>query len=245
MFLPLPWAARSPYAPTCCAKRGWSIVGAAAYVRTRAVTGRCASWACGSPLCRRQRSQCESIDLAGRIISCCAKSSAFACITLLAPPIRGRHSHGRSGHFMQAAGLARHCRRRLLLSGAKTELWKLTAFATFPALGWAGAVGMVAIADRLVRRLPPCRRTIGFADLVWATPLALYNTAYATIAAPLTRSIDWRGITYDIEDADQIRMRAFQPYRAAAANETQRLRCCDRGSFQSALASIAAMSSSR
>ena len=104
----------------------------------------------------------------------------------------------------------------VLLSGAKTELWKLTAFAAFPALGWAGAVGLVAIADRLVRRLaaePP--HTIRFADLVWATPLALYNTAYATIAAPLTRSIDWRGITYDIEDADQIRMRAFQPYRTA------------------------------
>ena len=53
----------------------------------------------------------------------------------------------------------------VLLSGAKTELWKLTAFAAFPALGWAGAVGLVAIADRLVRRLaaePP--HTIRFAD---------------------------------------------------------------------------------
>jgi hypothetical protein len=105
----------------------------------------------------------------------------------------------------------------LSLFGVTTELWKLAAMAIFPALCGAGVVGMVAGGDRLVRRVvaaPP--RVVGFPNLFWATSLALYQATYAIFAAPMIRSIDWRGITYDIEGRGRIRMRAFRPYRVPA-----------------------------
>ena len=33
--------------------------------------------------------------------------------------------------------------------------------------------------------------------------------------APFVRSIEWRGITYDIAGRDRIRLRSYRPYRAA------------------------------
>ena len=34
------------------------------------------------------------------------------------------------------------------------------------------------------------------------------------LAAPFVRSVEWRGLTYDIEGRDRIRMRSYGPYHA-------------------------------
>jgi hypothetical protein len=100
--------------------------------------------------------------------------------------------------------------------GTATQLWTLTAFAIIPALYGAGLITALTLGDRLVRRTvaaPP--RALGLAKLVRVIPIALAHATYAVFKAPFMRSIDWRGITYDIEGRDRIRMRAYRPYRGA------------------------------
>jgi Glycosyl transferase family 21 len=100
--------------------------------------------------------------------------------------------------------------------GAATQLWKLTAFAIIPALYCAGLIAALTVGDRLVRRIvaaPP--RTLSVPRLAWAIVIALSYSTHALFKAPFMRSIDWRGITYDIEGRDHIRMRAYLPYRGA------------------------------
>jgi hypothetical protein len=47
--------------------------------------------------------------------------------------------------------------------------------------------------------------------------VALHYTTLGLFKAQFARSIDWRGITYDIEGRDRIRMRTYRPYRGADA----------------------------
>jgi len=105
----------------------------------------------------------------------------------------------------------------LALFGAATQLWQLVALAIVPVLYFAGVVAMLTIAERLVRRVvtaPP--RRLGLPELVWAISLALYQATRAMFATPLTRAIEWRGITYDIEGRDRVHMRGYRPYRGAS-----------------------------
>jgi hypothetical protein len=48
-----------------------------------------------------------------------------------------------------------------------------------------------------------------------AAAIAVASSGYAMLTAPFERSIEWRGLTYDIEGRDRIRMRSYRPYRAA------------------------------
>jgi hypothetical protein len=97
-------------------------------------------------------------------------------------------------------------------------LWKLTAFAIIPALYCAGFMAALTVGDHLVRRIVAApSRAVGLPDLVWATLVALHYSTLALFKAPFMRSIDWRGITYDIEGRDRIRMRAYRPYRGEDA----------------------------
>jgi hypothetical protein len=56
---------------------------------------------------------------------------------------------------------------------------------------------------------------VSLPKLASAIFIALSHATYAVFKAPFLRSIAWRGITYDIEGRDRIRMRAYQPYCAA------------------------------
>jgi hypothetical protein len=106
----------------------------------------------------------------------------------------------------------------LALFGVATQLWQLTALAIIPLVYFAGAAAMLLIGERLVRRVvaaPPQR--IGFARLACGISLGLYQTTHAMFATLLTRAIDWRGITYDIQGRDRVYMRAYRPYRGAGA----------------------------
>jgi hypothetical protein len=101
-----------------------------------------------------------------------------------------------------------------VLAGSTTDLWKLTGFAVIPALHGAGVVAALMAGDHLVRQVvaaPP--RAVGFPRLVGAILITLYHATYALFEAPLTRTIHWRGITYDIEGRNRIRMHAYRPYR--------------------------------
>jgi cellulose synthase/poly-beta-1,6-N-acetylglucosamine synthase-like glycosyltransferase len=104
----------------------------------------------------------------------------------------------------------------LALVGIAAPFWKLTAFAIIPALYVAGLIAALAVGDHLVRRTvsaPP--RRVSLPKLASAIFIALSHATYAVFKAPFLRSIAWRGITYDIEGRDRIRMRAYQPYCAA------------------------------
>jgi hypothetical protein len=112
--------------------------------------------------------------------------------------------------FLGIAGAA------LALVGIAAPSWKLTAFAIIPALYVAGLIAALAVGDHLVRRTvsaPP--RRVSLLKLPSAIFIALSHATYAVFKAPFMRSIAWRGITYDIEGRDRIRMRAYRPYRAA------------------------------
>jgi hypothetical protein len=101
--------------------------------------------------------------------------------------------------------------------GIATQLWKLTAFAIIPALYCAGLIAALTVGDHLVRRIvkaPP--RPAGLPRLVLAILVALHYTTLGLFKAQFARSIDWRGITYDIEGRDRIRMRAYRPYSGGA-----------------------------
>ncbi len=104
----------------------------------------------------------------------------------------------------------------LAIIGTTPQLWTLTAFAIIPALYGVGLITALTVGDRLVRRTVAApRRAVGLAKLVPAILIAVAHATYAVLKAPLMRSIDWRGITYDIEGRDRIRMRAYRPYRVA------------------------------
>jgi cellulose synthase/poly-beta-1,6-N-acetylglucosamine synthase-like glycosyltransferase len=112
--------------------------------------------------------------------------------------------------FLGIAGAA------LALVGIAAPFWKLSAFAIIPALYVAGLIAALAVGDHLVRRTvsaPP--RRVSLPKLVSAIFIALSHATYAVFKAPFLRSIAWRGITYDIEGRDRIRMRAYRPYCAA------------------------------
>src|SRR5262249_27653374 len=98
--------------------------------------------------------------------------------------------------------------------GNATQASELTAFALIPGLYVLGLLTALTIADRLVRRIvaaPP--RVADVPRLVAASLVALSFTTNSLFVAPFLRSIDWRGITYDIEGRNRIRMRAYRPYR--------------------------------
>ena len=99
--------------------------------------------------------------------------------------------------------------------GVATGLWKLAAFAIIPALYCVGLLLALAVGDRLVRRAvgapPPPRAP----KVIAAAAIAAGIPGYAMLAAPFVRSIEWRGITYDIAGRDRIRMRSYRPYHAA------------------------------
>jgi Glycosyltransferase like family 2 len=103
----------------------------------------------------------------------------------------------------------------LSIFGVATGLWKLTAFAIIPALYWAGFFLALAVGDRLVRREvsappPPWGRKV-----IGAAAIAVASASYAMLTAPFARSIEWRGLTYDIAGRDRIRLRSYRPYCAA------------------------------
>jgi hypothetical protein len=101
------------------------------------------------------------------------------------------------------------------LPGSTPQAWELTAFALIPGLYVLGLLTALTTADRLVRRIvaaPP--RVADLPRLVAASLVALSFTTNSLFMAPFLRSIDWRGITYDIEGRNRIRMRAYRPYRA-------------------------------
>jgi len=101
----------------------------------------------------------------------------------------------------------------LSLLGITTGLWKLTGFAIIPALYGGGLITALTVGDYLVRRIVTAPRpTVGRLRLVWPILIALSHATYVLLKAPFVRSIDWRGITYDIEGRDRIRMRAYRPY---------------------------------
>ena len=103
--------------------------------------------------------------------------------------------------------------------GVATQSWKLTGLAVIPALYVAGAVAMLAIGERLVRRGAPAPRPVlRFTEFARGMSLALYQSTGAMFAAPFARAIEWRGIVYDIGGRDSVRMRAYRPYRGAVAD---------------------------
>jgi cellulose synthase/poly-beta-1,6-N-acetylglucosamine synthase-like glycosyltransferase len=105
--------------------------------------------------------------------------------------------------------------------GVTTELGRLIGLAILPLLQSVGVVTMVWASDRLVRRVVPAPKVaVGLPRLVGAVLLGMYEVSTAMIEAPLQRSINWRGITYDIEGRGRIRMRAFHPYHSARGQPT-------------------------
>jgi Glycosyl transferase family 21 len=99
--------------------------------------------------------------------------------------------------------------------GVATGLWKLTAFAIVPALYCVGLLLALAIGDRLVRRAVSAPPPPSGPKVVAAAAIAAASSGYAMLAAPFARAIEWRGLTYDIEGRDRIRMRSYRPYHAA------------------------------
>jgi hypothetical protein len=103
----------------------------------------------------------------------------------------------------------------LSILGVATQLWKLTAFAIIPALYCVGLLLALAIGDRLVRRAVSAPPPPWGPKVVAAAAIAAVSSGYAMLAAPFARSIEWRGITYDIAGRDRIRMRSYHPYQKA------------------------------
>jgi cellulose synthase/poly-beta-1,6-N-acetylglucosamine synthase-like glycosyltransferase len=101
----------------------------------------------------------------------------------------------------------------LCLLGWSTELWKLTALALIPAIYVAGAMMTLSAGEWLVERVTASRPPVtSLRRRAWGLLLTLYFTTLAMFTAWRARSIGWRGITYDIEGRDRIRMRAYRPY---------------------------------
>jgi hypothetical protein len=99
--------------------------------------------------------------------------------------------------------------------GVATGLWKLTAFGIIPALYGVGLLLALAVGDRLVRGQVSAPAPAWGPNVLAAAAIAVASSGYAMLTAPFARSIAWRGLTYDIEGRDRIRMRSYRPYRAA------------------------------
>jgi Glycosyltransferase like family 2 len=99
--------------------------------------------------------------------------------------------------------------------GVALGLWKLTAFGIIPALYSVGLLLALAVGDRLVRREVSAPAPAWGPKVLAAAAIAVASSGYAMLTAPFARSIEWRGLTYDIEGRDRIRMRSYRPYRAA------------------------------
>jgi hypothetical protein len=104
----------------------------------------------------------------------------------------------------------------LSILGVATPMWKLIAFAIIPALYCAGLLIALAVGDRLVRRAVSAPPPPWGPKVIAAAAIAAASSTYAMLAAPFARSIEWRGITYDIAGRDRIRLRSYRPYRPAA-----------------------------
>jgi cellulose synthase/poly-beta-1,6-N-acetylglucosamine synthase-like glycosyltransferase len=102
----------------------------------------------------------------------------------------------------------------LSILGVATGLWKLTAFAIIPSLYCVGLLVALAVGDRLVRRAVCAPPPPSGLEVVAAAAVAAAFSGYAMLAAPFVRSVEWRGLTYDIAGRDRIRMRSYRPYDA-------------------------------
>ncbi len=102
----------------------------------------------------------------------------------------------------------------LTVFGAATGLWKLTSFAIIPALYCVGLLTALAVGDRLVRRAVSAPPPPWGPKVIAAAAIAAASSGYAMLAAPFARSIEWRGLTYDIAGRDRIRLRSYRPYHA-------------------------------
>jgi Glycosyltransferase like family 2 len=98
--------------------------------------------------------------------------------------------------------------------GVATGLWKLAAFAIIPVLYCVGLLLALAVGDRLVRRAVPAPPPSWGPKVIAAAAIAAGISGYAMLAAPFARSVEWRGLTYDIAGRDRIRMRSYRPYHA-------------------------------
>lgn len=99
--------------------------------------------------------------------------------------------------------------------GVATGLWKLTAFAIIPAFYCLGLLTALAVGDHLVRRAVCAPRPPWGPKVIAAAAVAAAKSGHAMLAAPFARSIEWRGLTYDIAGRDRIRLRSYRPYHAA------------------------------
>jgi hypothetical protein len=77
-----------------------------------------------------------------------------------------------------------------------------------------GLLLALAVGDRLVRRAVPAPPRPSGPKVVAAAAIAAGISSYAMLAAPFARSVEWRGLTYDIAGRDRIRMRSYRPYHA-------------------------------
>jgi hypothetical protein len=105
----------------------------------------------------------------------------------------------------------------LSVLGVATGLWKLTAFAIIPAVYCAGLLLSLAVGDRLVRREVSAPPPPWGPKVIAAAAIAAAGSTYAMLSAPFARSIEWRGITYDIAGRDRIRLRSYRPYQSTGA----------------------------
>jgi Glycosyltransferase like family 2 len=102
----------------------------------------------------------------------------------------------------------------LSVLGVTTGLWKFTVFAIIPALYCAGLLLSLAVGDRLVRRAVSAPPPPWGPKVIAAAAIAAAGSTHAMLTAPFARSIEWRGITYDIAGRDRIRLRSYRPYDA-------------------------------
>jgi glycosyltransferase involved in cell wall biosynthesis len=98
--------------------------------------------------------------------------------------------------------------------GVATGLWKLAAFAIIPVLYCVGLLLALAVGDRLVRRAVSAPPPSWGPKVIAAAAIAAGISGYAMLAAPFVRSVEWRGLTYNITGRDRIRMRSYRPYHA-------------------------------
>jgi hypothetical protein len=105
----------------------------------------------------------------------------------------------------------------LSVLGVATGLWQLTAFAIIPALYCTGLLLSLAVGDWLVRRTVSAPPPPWGPKIIAAAAIAAGGSTYAMLSAPFARSIEWRGLTYDIAGRDRIRLRSYRPYQSTEA----------------------------
>jgi cellulose synthase/poly-beta-1,6-N-acetylglucosamine synthase-like glycosyltransferase len=98
--------------------------------------------------------------------------------------------------------------------GVATQMWKLIAFAIIPALYFGGLLIALATGDRLVRRAVSAPSPPRGPKVIAAAAIAAGSSAYAMLASPFVRSVEWRGLTYDIAGRNRISLRSYRPYHA-------------------------------